>query len=338
MEFTAAQIAGLVQGEIIGDPDAKITGVAPIEEGVEDCLSFVAQEKFVSYIQSSPCTILIVSKNLFQVAQQNKTLILVEDAYATFQHLLQWYASQNTQPKGRGQYVAIASDAKVHDNTYIGDFCSIQPKAEIGENSILHGNCYVGKSAIIGKNVVLMPGVKVLDYCIVKDNCIIHSNTVIGSDGFGFQPGETGFSKIPQLGNVVIENNVEIGSNCTIDRGTFGSTYIGEGTKLDNLIQIAHNVKIGRHNVIAAQTGIAGSTYIGDWNMIGGQVGIVGHIKIGNHNKFQAKSGINKTVGDGRILYGSPAFDANNYRKNYVHFKNLSKIAQDVEELKKNKQ
>lgn len=179
-------------------------------------------------------------------------------------------------------------------------------------------------------------GVKIYDYCIIGDNCIIHANTVIGSDGFGFQPSKDGYIKIPQLGNVIIENDVEIGSNCTIDRGTLGSTIIGKGTKIDNLIQIAHNVKLGQNNVIAAQAGIAGSTTLGDWNMVGGQVGIVGHITIGNEVKIQAQSGIISNVKDKEILYGSPAISARDYRRNYVHFRNLTEIVKRLNSLEKN--
>ena len=189
----------------------------------------------------------------------------------------------------------------------------------------------------IGKNCKIDSGARIYDYCIIGDNCVIHSNTVIGGDGFGFQPTAEGFKKIPQLGNVIIEDDVEIGSNCSIDRATIGSTIIGKGTKIDNLIQIAHNVKIGQNNVIAAQAGIAGSTTIGDWNQIGGQVGIVGHIKIGNQVKIPAQSGVNSAAKDGETLYGSPAINYSDYRRNYVHFRNFTDIVKRINDLENKK-
>ena len=286
MEFTASQIAGFINGKIIGDDNAVITGVSPIEGGESGHLSFVAQERFSHFLENTKCSVLIVSENLIQKDKHYPaTIIAVEDAYLSFQ---------------------------------------------------IHPQVYIGKNVKIGKNCIIYSGARIYDYCVLGDNCIIHSNTVIGSDGFGFQPTKDGFQKIPQLGNVVLENDVEIGSNCSIDRGTIGSTVIGKGTKIDNLIQIAHNVKIGKNNVIAAQAGIAGSTVIGDWNQIGGQVGVVGHIKIGNQVKIQAQSGVNNSVKDGDVLYGSPAISASDYRRNYVHFRNLTEIVKRINQLENN--
>src|SRR5690606_34294524 len=200
----------------------------------------------------------------------------------------------------------------------------------------IHPQVYIGKNVKIGRNCRIDCGVKIYDYTVIGDHCTIHANAVIGSDGFGFQPSEKGYTKIPQLGNVVIEDDVEIGSNCSIDRGTIGSTIIGKGTKLDNLIQIAHNVKIGEHNVIAAQAGIAGSATVGDWNMIGGQTGIVGHIQIGNKVRIQGQSGVNTSAADGEVLYGSPAMNAGDFRRNYVHFKNFTEIINRINILERN--
>ncbi len=213
---------------------------------------------------------------------------------------------------------------------YVGAFTCVSEKVKIGDDSQIYPHVYIGKNVKIGKNCIIYSGVRIYDYCVIGDNCVIHSNTVIGSDGFGFQVTKDGYQKIPQLGNVVLGDHVEIGSNCSIDRGTIGSTVIGNGTKIDNLIQIAHNVKIGENNVIAAQAGIAGSTVIGDWNQIGGQVGIVGHITIGNQVKVQAQSGVNSNTKDGEILYGSPAINAGEYRRNYVHFRNFTEIVKRI--------
>lgn len=337
MEFKASQIAQFINGEIIGNSEEVINGVSPIERGQEGHLSFVSQERFVQYLDDTKCSVLIVSKQFLKKDKKyNPTIIAVEDAYLAFQTLMNLYQEMKTSPKSgieEGSY--IHGESKVGEGVFVGAFSYISEKAKIGDGVQIAPQVFVGKNVKIGKNSRIESGVKIYDYCVIGDNCIIHSNTVIGSDGFGFQPSEKGYSKIPQLGNVVIENDVEIGSNCSIDRGTIGSTIIGEGTKIDNLIQIAHNVKIGKHNVIAAQAGIAGSTSIGDWNMVGGQTGIVGHLKIGNKVKIQAQSGVNSNVKDGEVLYGSPAISASNFRRNYVHFRNLTQIVNRINELEK---
>lgn len=336
MEFTAAQIAGIIGGKIIGDEDAVINGVSPIENGLEGHLSFVAQEKFTHYLQNSECSVLIVSEKLIEDITYKPTLITVEDGYLSFQVLMNLYQEMQSKRSGIEEGANIHQSVELGGGIYVGSHAYISEKSKIGDSTQIYPQVYIGKNVKIGKNCKIYSGAKIYDFCVVGDNCIIHSNTVIGSDGFGFQPTKNGFEKIPQLGNVILENNVEIGANCTVDRGTIGSTFIGEGTKIDNLIQIAHNVKIGKHNVIAAQTGIAGSSIIGDWNMIGGQVGIVGHIKIGNEVKIQAQSGIIKNVKDGEVLYGSPSMNANDYRRNYVHFRNFADIVQRINKLEKN--
>jgi UDP-3-O-[3-hydroxymyristoyl] glucosamine N-acyltransferase len=236
---------------------------------------------------------------------------------------------------GIEQFSTVSESTILGEDVYIGAHTYISDKVKIGNSTQIYPQVYIGKNVKIGENCIIYSGARVYDFCVIGDNCIIHSNTVIGSDGFGFQPTENGYQKIPQLGNVVLENNVEIGSNCSIDRGTIGSTIIGQGTKIDNLIQIAHNVRIGKNNVIAAQAGIAGSTIIGDWNQIGGQTGIVGHIKIGNQVRIQAQSGVNSNVEDKETLYGSPAISAGDYRRSYVHFRNLTEIVKRISELEK---
>ena len=336
MQFTASQISGFINGKIIGDPDAIITGVSPIESGQEGYLSFIAQDRFAEYLNKTDCSVLIVSKKLIVKESYKPTIIIVDDAYLSFQVLMNLYEEMQSRKSGVEEGSHIHSTAAVGNNNFIGAFSYISENCKIGDDTQIYPQVYLGKNVKIGKNCVINSGVKIYDYCVVGDNCIIHANTVIGSDGFGFQPSKDGYIKIPQLGNVIIENDVEIGSNCTIDRGTLGSTIIGKGTKIDNLIQIAHNVKLGKNNVIAAQAGIAGSTTLGDWNMVGGQVGIVGHLTIGNEVKIQAQSGIISNVKDKEILYGSPAINAGDYRRNYIHFRNLTEIVKRLNSLEKN--
>ncbi|MHA6727154.1 UDP-3-O-(3-hydroxymyristoyl)glucosamine N-acyltransferase [Chryseobacterium sp. A301] len=337
MEFTASQIAEIIGGRIIGDKDTVINGVSPIERGERGHLSFVAQEKFAPYLQTTDCAVLIVSNKLIDDTKAYPfTIIAVEDAYLSFQVLMNLYQKLQKRKEGIEEGSSIDQSAVLGEDVYIGAFTYLAEKVKVGDGTQIFPHVYVGQHVKIGKNCQIFSGVRIYDYCVIGDNTIIHSNTVIGSDGFGFQPTKDGYQKIPQLGNVVIEKNVEIGANCTIDRGTIGSTIIGEGTKIDNLIQIAHNVKIGKHNVIAAQAGIAGSTTLGDWNMIGGQVGVVGHIQIGNKVSVQAQSGVNSSTQDGEVLYGSPAIPARDFRRSYVHFKNLPQLAKRIEELEAN--
>lgn len=336
MEFTASQIAGIIGGEIIGNEEAVINGVSPIENGLEGHLSFVAQDKFAEFLDTSQCSVLIVSKKLLKDKAYKPTLIVVENAYLSFQVLMNLYQEMQSRKSGIEDGATIHESVMLGEDIYIGSHTYISEKSKIGDLTQIYPQVFIGKNVKIGKNCKIYSGARIYDFCVIGDDCIVHSNTVIGSDGFGFQPTENGFEKIPQLGNVVLENKVEIGSNCSIDRGTIGSTTIGEGTKIDNLIQIAHNVKIGKHNVIAAQTGIAGSSTVGDWNMIGGQVGIVGHVKIGNNVQIQAQSGIISNTKDGDILYGSPSMAAGDFRRNYVHFRNFADIVQRLNKLEKN--
>lgn len=336
MEFTASQIASFIDGKIIGDENALITGVSPIESGETGHLSFIAQERFSHYLDTSHCSVLIVSENILTKESYDQTIIAVKDAYLSFQVLMNLYQEMQGRKEGVEDGASIHDTAVVGDKAYVGAFTYVSEKAKIGEGSQIYPQVYIGKGVKIGKNCKIDSGARIYDYCIIGDNCVIHSNTVIGGDGFGFQPTPEGFKKIPQLGNVIIEDDVEIGSNCSIDRATIGSTVIGKGTKIDNLIQIAHNVKIGQNNVIASQTGIAGSTIVGDWNQIGGQVGIVGHIKIGNQVKIQAQSGVNSHVNDKETVYGSPAISYNDYLRSYVHFRNLPELVKRINNLENN--
>lgn len=337
MEFTAEQIANFINGKIIGEKNTVITGVSPIEDGQKGHLSFVGQERFVDYLDTTNCAVIIVSEKLLQEKNYNSVIIVVEDAYLSFQILMNLYQDLRKKKTGIEQPSMISESAKIGENTYVGAFTYISDKAKIGNDCQIFPQVYIGKAVKIGNNCKIDSGARIYDGCVIGDNCVIHSNTVIGGDGFGFQPSPDGFKKIPQLGNVILEDDVEIGSNCSIDRATIGSTIIGKGTKIDNLIQIAHNVKIGQNNVIAAQAGIAGSTTIGDWNQIGGQAGIVGHIQIGNQVKIQAQSGVNSNVKDKDVLYGSPAISAGDYRRSYVHFRNFTDIVERISNLEKNK-
>ena len=336
MEFTASQIAAFIDGKIIGDENAIITGVSPIESCEPGHLSFIAQERFSGFIKSAKCSVLIVSERLLTETHYPVTIIAVEDAYLSFQVLMNLYKEMQGRRSGIEQGAVFHETSSVGENVYVGAFTCVSENVKIGDESQIYPHVYIGKNVKIGKNCIIYSGVRIYDYCVVGDDCVIHSNTVIGSDGFGFQPTKDGYQKIPQLGNVVLGDHVEIGSNCSIDRGTIGSTIIGKGTKIDNLIQIAHNVKIGENNVIAAQAGIAGSTIIGDWNQIGGQVGVVGHIQIGNQVKIQAQSGVNSSAKDGEVLYGSPAINASEYRRNYVHFRNFTEIVKRISKLEEN--
>ncbi len=336
MEFTASQIAAFIDGKIIGDENAQINGVSPIERGEQGHLSFVAQSRFTPYLDSTACSVLVVSENLLEDKKYNPTIIAVKDAYLSFQVLMNLYEQMRGKKSGVENGSSIHESVELGEDIYVGAFTYISENAKIGAGTQIHPQVYIGKNVKIGKNCRIDSGVRIYDYTVIGDHCTIHSNSVIGSDGFGFQPSKDGYTKIPQLGNVVLEDHVEIGSNCSIDRGTIGSTIVGQGTKIDNLIQIAHNVKIGKNNVVAAQAGIAGSTTIGDWNMIGGQAGIVGHIVIGNQVKIQAQSGVNSNTADGEILYGSPAINAGDYRRNYVHFRNFTEIVKRLNILEKN--
>lgn len=336
MEFTASQIASFIDGRIIGEGNALITGVSPIENGEEGHLSFIAQERFSEYLDTSKCSVLVVSEKLLNKESYKPTIIAVKDGYLAFQVLMNLYQKMQEKKSGVEQGSFFHESAEIGENVYVGAFSYISEKVKIGDETQIFPQVYIGKNVKIGKNCTIYSGARIYDFCVLGDHCIVHSNSVIGSDGFGFQATAEGFKKIPQLGNVILEDHVEIGSNCSIDRGTIGSTIIGKGTKIDNLIQIAHNVKLGQNNVVAAQAGIAGSTVIGDWNQIGGQVGIVGHIKIGNQVRIQAQSGVNNNLKDGETIYGSPGFSASDFRRNYVHFRNLSDIVSRIDKLEKN--
>lgn len=336
MKFTAAQIAGILEGEVIGNPDAEVFQLSKIEEGGEGSLTFLSNPKYVQYIYTTKATITIVNNSFEPESELTTTLIKVEDAYQAFTKLLEFYDQVKNNKTGIEQPSVLSENVKYGTELYLGSFSYVGKNVVLGDNVKIYPNCFIGDNVSIGNNVTLFAGAKVYSESIIGSNCIIHSGAIIGADGFGYAPNADGtFKKIPQIGNVLIEDNVDIGSCTTIDRATMGSTIIRKGVKLDNQIQIAHNVEIGENTVIAAQTGVAGSTKIGKNCMIGGQVGIVGHLTIGNNVRIQAQSGVIKNVKDGETLQGSPTFGYADFNKSYVHFRNLPKIVAELEELKK---
>ena len=337
MKFTAAQIAGILEGEVEGNPEVEVSKLSKIEEGIPESLSFLSNPKYTQYIYTTKASVVIVDKNFKAENKISTTLIRVDDAYKSFSKLLEYYNQVKMNKTGIEQPVFISESANYGKNIYIGAFAYISDKVKIGDNVKIYPNVYIGDNVIIANNVTLFSGAKIYSDTQIGDNCVIHSSAILGADGFGFSPNEKGeFIKVPQTGNVIIEENVDIGAATSIDRATLGSTIIRKGVKLDNQIQIAHNVEIGKNTVIAAQTGIAGSTKIGENCMIGGQVGIAGHLSIGNNVRIQAQSGIGRNVNDNETLQGSPAFTYNDYNKSYVHFKNLPKIIHRLTTIEKN--
>ena len=337
MKFTAAQIAGILEGEVIGNLDAVVFKLAKIEEGTEGSLTFLANPKYVNFIYTTQATITIVNNDFVPENELATTLIKVDDAYQSFSKLLEYYNQVKLMKSGIEEPSVISENVTYGEQLYLGSFSYVGKNVTMGNNVKIYPNCFIGDNVSIGDNCIFFAGVKIYSETEIGKNCNFHSGCVVGSDGFGFAPTEEGtFSKIPQIGNVIIEDDVEIGANTTIDRATLGTTLIRNGVKLDNHIQIAHNVEIGENTVIAAQTGIAGSTKIGSNCLIGGQVGIAGHLTIGNNVRVQAQSGIGKNIPDGEIIQGSPAFNYSDFSKSYVHFRNLPKIVSDLEELKSN--
>jgi UDP-3-O-[3-hydroxymyristoyl] glucosamine N-acyltransferase len=336
LKFTAAQIAVILEGEVEGNPEIEVSKLSKIEEGEPESLSFLANPKYTQFIYTTKASIVIVNKIFKAEKEINSTLIRVEDAYKSFSKLLEYYNQVKMNKTGIESPVFISKSAIYGDNIYIGAFAYLGENIKIGNNTKIYPNVYIGDNVVIGDNVILFSGAKIYSDTLIGNNCVIHSSAILGADGFGFTPNEQGeFIKVPQTGNVIIEDNVDIGAATSIDRATLGSTIIRKGVKLDNHIQIAHNVEIGKNTVIAAQTGIAGSTKIGENCMIGGQVGIVGHITIGNNVKIQAQSGIGRNLKDNETLQGSPALPYSDYNKSYVHFKNLPKTMNRISILEK---
>ncbi|REG86134.1 UDP-3-O-(3-hydroxymyristoyl)glucosamine N-acyltransferase [Winogradskyella sediminis] len=336
MKFTAEQIAGILEGIVVGDPNIEVSKLAKIEEGTEGSLTFLSNLKYTPYIYTTKASITIVNSDFEPEKPISTTLIKVEDAYEGFSKLLEYYDRIKSNKSGIEQPSFISDTVEVPDEIYVGAFAYIGHNVELGTNVKIFPNAYIGDNVKIGDNSVILPGAKVYSDCVLGTNCVINSGAIIGADGFGFAPTKDGgYVKIPQTGNVILEDFVDIGAGTTIDRATIGSTIIRTGVKLDNQIQIAHNVEIGKNTVIAAQSGVAGSTKIGEHCQIGGQVGIAGHLTIGNNVKVQAQSGIGRNVKDNEVLQGSPSFGYTDWNKSYVYFKNLPKLVKTINELEK---
>ncbi|MBC7948359.1 MAG: UDP-3-O-(3-hydroxymyristoyl)glucosamine N-acyltransferase [Chitinophagaceae bacterium] len=335
MTFPATQIALMIQGRIEGNPEAAVTSFAKIEEAQQGQLSFLANPKYEEYLYSTNASVVIINED-FELKQPVKaTLVRVKDAYSAFAILLSKYQEiMQHQLSGVQQPSFIAPTATYGENVYIGAFAYIGENVKIGDHTKVYPNVFIGDGVTVGDHCILHPGVKIYHDCIIGAHVTIHAGSVIGSDGFGFAPLPDGsFKKIPHLGNVIIEDRVEIGANAAIDRATLGSTLIKQGAKLDNLIQIAHNVEIGSSTVIAAQSGISGSTRVGNGVMIGGQVGIVGHIQIGDGARINAQSGVSKSLEPGKAVTGSPAYDFTAALRSQAISRQLPELEKRVKEL-----
>lgn len=332
MNFTAGQIADQLNGTIVGDKDVFINTLSKIEEGKNGSLTFLANPKYTDYIYTTDASATIVSNDFEPTEKITTTLIKVKDPYSSFTSILELFNDKKSNKVGISDKSDIDKSSIISKSSYVGSFTTIGKNSIIGDNCFIDNQVYIGENVKIGNDCKIYPGTKIMNDTIIGDKCIIHSCCSIGTDGFGFAPNEDGtYKKIPQTGNVIIGNNVEIGSNSTIDRATIGSTIINNGVKLDNQIQIAHNVEIGENTAIAAQSGVAGSTKIGRNCMIGGQVGIIGHLKIGDNVKIQAQAGVTSDVDSNARITGTPAISYMNYNKSYIHFKNLPEIVKKID-------
>ena len=336
MKFTATQIAELLEGDIVGDPNVEVSKLAKIEEGTEGALTFLSNEKYTSYIYTTNASLAIVNKSFEPTKKISATLIKVDDAYAAFTKLLTFYNEVKQNKTGKEEPHFISDSAEVGINIYLGAFAYIGNNVKIGDDVKIYPHCYIGDNVTIESGTTLFSGVKVYSDCKIGNNCKIHAGAIIGADGFGFAPDENKvYTAIPQIGNVIIEDNVDIGANTTIDRATLGSTIIRKGVKLDNLIQIAHNCEIDENTVIAAQTGISGSTKIGKRTMIGGQAAFAGHIKIGDDVVVSGFSGVRKNVKDKDIVIGFPAYNIQKWNKSSAIVRNLPSYVEKINELEK---
>lgn len=338
MQFSANQIAALANGCVEGDGNVTVSTIAKIEEGTPGAISFLANPKYTHYIYTTGSSIVLVNRDFVPEQPVAATLIRVDDPYATVAKLLEMVSSMMAQhPTGIESPSFISEGVEVPEGAYIGAFAYVGQNVRLGKNVKIYPQVYVGSNVVIGDNTVLYPGVKIYHNCSVGANCILHAGAVIGADGFGFAPVDGHYNKIPQIGNVILEDNVEIGANTTIDRATMGSTVIRKGVKLDNLIQVAHNCEVGHDTVMAAQVGVAGSTKIGSNCMVGGQVGFAGHIAVGNGVNIGAQSGVPRNVPDGQTIMGYPATDARDFMRQASAVKNLPDLYKRVNKLEKQK-
>ncbi len=335
MEFSAKQIAAYLKGEVVGDENATVHTFAKIEEGVPGAISFLSNPKYTSYIYETESSIVLVNNTFEPEHEVKATLVKVDNAYESLAQLLTLYEASKPKKFGIDPLAFVASTAKVGQNAYIGAFAYIGENVVIGDNAQIYPHSFVGDNVKVGNDTLLYSGVNVYHDCRIGNSCILHSGCVIGADGFGFAPAKSGYDKIPQIGIVDIEDNVEIGANTCVDRATMGHTIIHSGTKLDNLIQIAHNDEIGSNTVMAAQCAVAGSTKIGSWCMFGGQVGVAGHIHIGDKVSCGGQSGIGSNVKSGQVIIGSPAYDAKGWMKSSAVFKRLPDMYAELNAMRK---
>lgn len=337
MEFSAEQIAGILEGTVEGDPKVTVTGLSKIEEGQSGTLTFLANLKYEEYIYSTGASIAIVNKDFSpsKSLPSSLTLVKVEDAYSCFAKLLEVYNQMRQKQPGIEKNATISDSAKIGKEVYIGAGAYIGDDAVIGDHVKIYPNTFIGDNVAVGDHTLIHPNVSVYHDCVIGKNCLIHAGAVIGADGFGFAPDEKGeFQKVPQIGNVILEDNVDIGANSTIDRATLGSTILRKGVKIDNLVQVAHNVEIGNNSAMAAQVGIAGSAKVGKHVMVGGQAGISGHIKIADNTQIVAQSGIPGSIKkSGKILMGSPGIEIDDFKKSYFGFRKLPYILNKLREL-----
>ncbi len=335
MQFSAKQIAGILNGQIEGDPETVITKLAKIEEGVPGSISFLANPLYTPYLYTTKASLVIIQKDYVLTGPVSTTLIRVDSAESAFATLLDMYNQVKLNKTGISKLSFISETATVGTNMYAGEFSFVGENAVIGNNVKIYPQVYIGDNAVIGDNTTLFAGVKIYSESVIGKNCIIHSGTVIGSDGFRFNP-QDGHKKVPQIGNVILEDDVELGANCAIDRATLGSTILRKGVKFDNLVHIGHNVEIGEHTYFAATGVVGGSTKIGKNCMISGHVGMVGHLEIADNTTLTAQAGVSKSITKkGETLMGSPAFEISKYRKAYIHFRNLDSIVQRIDKLEK---
>ncbi len=336
MKFTALQIANILRGEVEGNPDVEVYKLSKIEEGEEGSITFLANPKYKNHIYTTKASVAIVNKTFEAEGSLSVTLVKVDDAYSAFSKLLEHYNQIKLNKTGIENPSFISPTAKLGENVYVGAFAYIGENVSIGNNVKIYPHTYIGDNVSIDDNTTLFAGCKIYSETVIGKHCTLHAGVIVGADGFGFAPVQEGFyNKVPQIGNVIIKDYVDIGAGATIDRATLGSTIIHKGVKIDNLVQIAHNVEVGKNTVIAAQTGIAGSTKVGESCMIGGQVGIVGHLTIGNRVKIQAQTGVGRNLKDDEVIQGSPALGYSEYNKAYVVFRKLPELSKKVSDLEK---
>jgi UDP-3-O-[3-hydroxymyristoyl] glucosamine N-acyltransferase len=336
MKFTAQQIAVQLEGTVDGDPDAEIYQLSKIEDAQKGSLTFLSNPKYTPFIYKTKASVTIVNDDFIAESDLNTTLVRVNNAYDSFTILLDYYNKVKVGKTGIAKSAEINGSVMIGKNCYVGSMTCIESDTLIEDNVKIFPHVFIGSNVSIGKGSIIFPGARILDDTIIGKNCVIHSGVVIGADGFGFIPQENGaYKKIPQTGIVILGDNVDVGANSTIDRATLGVTSINNGVKLDNQIQIAHNVEVGENTVIAAQSGVAGSTKIGKNCVIGGQAGLAGHIIVGDNVKIQGQSGVISSVKDNMVIQGTPALSYNAYNKSYVCFKNLPDFAKEVNQIKK---